>query len=109
MSLTQTVTTNGLQLRTRKWQLPAAVELGAKMKVGLGEAQARRGASGGEGAGVRVQGTEAREAAEQEHVSRLEKLAMVALINCAVARVDVATHPLRYFSNCVHCGWYEKI
>jgi hypothetical protein len=32
MSLTQTVTTSGLQLRIRKWQLPAAMELGAKMK-----------------------------------------------------------------------------
>jgi hypothetical protein len=44
--------------------------------VGLGEGHARRGASCVEGARVRVQGTEAREAAEQEHGSRLEKLAM---------------------------------
>jgi hypothetical protein len=49
--------------------------------VGLGEGHAGRGATSGEGARVRVQGTEAREAAEQEHGSRLEKLAMAALIH----------------------------
>jgi hypothetical protein len=77
--------------------------------VGLGEGHAGQGASSGEGARVRVQGIEAREAVEQKHGSRLEKLAMAALIGCAVARVDVPTHPLSFFSNCVRCGWYDKI
>jgi hypothetical protein len=77
--------------------------------VGLREGHAGQGASSGEGARVRVQGTDAREAAEQEHGSRLETLAMATLIGCAVARVDVTTHPLSFFSNCVRCGWYDKI
>jgi hypothetical protein len=41
MSLTQTATTSGLQLRIRKWQLPAVAELGAKMKEDASTAASR--------------------------------------------------------------------
>jgi hypothetical protein len=41
MSLTQTATTIGLQLRIRKRQLPAVAELGAKMKEDASTAASR--------------------------------------------------------------------